>query len=244
MMNEKFNNNSGAPCCFASIEPNNEGTGNSHVQILFTIHCPNGNIPDGFVPYLNNCIWTVGCQPKCTSGRGRLEDVRIPASSKNITCRTSIDFRGFCYVLLYMMKDARSHDGLSYPEQRDHHSLTQIGIQPGGLMISFLPQATDGYKTFFGQTRVLVGRATTSNVVQSWHQHHFPPDFPAPIGNFHEPQEPPQEPPQEQAQEQAHDPVQRIVQLAPIDHDGGTSRISVNQWRRRSSRNGGRVGYT
>ena len=238
MMNEKFNNNSGAPCCFASLEPNKAGTDNSaprnsHVQVLFTIHCPGGVMPDGFIPYLNNCIWTAGCQPKCQANQRRFEEVRIKANSKQITCRPSFDFNGFCHVLLYMMKDARAHSRhLEYQWQRDHHHRTQIGTQPGGLMISYLPQAKDGYKTFFGQTRVLVGRATTRNTVQFWHQHHFPPDFPAPIGNFHEPQEPPP------------DPVQRIVQLAPIDHDRGTSRMSVNQWRRRSSRNGGMVGYT
>ena len=235
MMNEKFNNNSGAPCCFASIEPNSEGTGNSHVQILFTIHCPNGKIPDGFIAYLNNCIWTVGAQPKCNSARGRLQDVRISASSKNITCKPRIDFKDFCCTILYLMKDSRAHCmSLEHSAQRAHHSLTKIGIQPGGLMISYLPQVKDGYKTFFGQTRVVSGKATIKTVVQKWLHHHFPPDFPVPIGNFHEPQEPPQ------------DPAQRIDQLSPIDHDRGTSRISVNQWRSRTIRNGGggRVGYT
>ncbi len=228
MMNERFNNNSGAPCCFASIEPNAAGTGNSHVQLLFTIHCPNGGVPAGFIAYLNNCIWTVGVQPKCSSGQARLQDVRIAPARNVINIRPYFDFNEFVSALLYMMKDKRQHNGsLSYSDQRVHHSRIKIGIQPGGLMISYLPQVKEGYKTFFGQTRVLAGVATINNTAQNFHHHHFPPDFPD--GNFHGPQLGPEE---------------RIVQLAAINHDRGTSRISVNQWRRRSSRNGGRVGYT
>lgn len=162
MMNARFNNNSAAPCCFASIEPNSSGngnySGNSHVQVLFTIHCPNGRIPDGFVAYLNNCIWTVGCQPKASAIQRSFQDVSRPANSKNITCRPTFDFNWFCNGLLYMMKDARKHENkLNYSEQRRHHSRIQIGTQPGGLMISYLPHSTDGYRTFFGEVRVPYG---------------------------------------------------------------------------------------
>eukprot|EP00985_Skeletonema_marinoi_P024679 scaffold17398_cov155-Skeletonema_marinoi.AAC.6 len=211
-MNDKYNNN--APCCFATIEPNSTGNG-SHVQVLFTFHATNGSRPEGFITYLNNATWSAGVQPKSSATRENMAQVSSPAARGQISTKCSFDYTEVCYALLYMMKDERSHsNSLKSRDQRSHHSQLRIGIQSGGLMISYLPHLKANYKSYFSRVHHL-GRPG-SRMPHHFHSHHFPPNFPE--GNFKEPR----------AQNST-------------DHNQGTRRYSVNQLRMAG---GGRFGLT